>query len=135
MRLKNLIFSATAIGSVLAGALAVPALAQGTSGVFDRLSKGEWTVRFRDGSAPRKICVRSGFELAQLKLNSQNCTSVVVQETSDAVTVHHSCKARGFSRTKVRRETGALVQIESQGFIDDLPYQFAAEARRTGDCS
>ena len=40
----------------------------------------------------------------------------------------------GYGRTNLRREISRLVQIESQGIVDGLPFQFAAEARRVGAC-
>mgnify|MGYP006175199349 CR=1 FL=1 len=36
---------------------------------------------------------------------------------------------------ELRRETSRLVQIQSQGIRNGLPFEFSAEARRVGDCS
>ena len=103
--------------------------------VFGALDKGEWTVRFRDGSATRKVCLRSGQELMQLRHGRQGCKQVVVTNDAQEATVQYSCRGDGYGRTTVRRETRSLVQLSSQGFADGRPFEFFAEARRTGNCS
>ena len=40
----------------------------------------------------------------------------------------------GYGRTHIRKETNALVQIDSQGIAGGKPFQFTAEARQTGRC-
>lgn len=99
------------------------------------LKKGEWTVRFRDGSAPRKVCLRSGRELIQIQHSQPNCSRFVVEDGADKVAVQYTCPGNGYGRTSIRRETNGLVQIESQGIEGGLPFQFAAEARHTGNCN
>lgn len=102
--------------------------------MLDSLSKGEWTIRFRDGSPNRKICVRTGRELIQLRHGNPKCSRFVVEDGSSEVAVQYTCPGNGYGRTSIRRETGSLVQLESQGIADGLPFQFDAEARRTGNC-
>lgn len=126
--------SAAFIATVL-GALSVPTLAQGNGlAMLNALSKGEWTITFRDGSPARKICVRDGSELIQIRHAGSNCSRYVVEDGASKVTVQYTCRGDGYGRTNVRRETSQLVQIESQGIKSGLPFQFDAEARRTGAC-
>jgi len=99
------------------------------------LERGEWTVRFRDGSPSRKVCVRNGLELIKLQHASKNCSHYVVEDTSKSVAVQYTCQGEGYARTTIRRETASLVQISSHGIAGGLPFQFEAEARRTGACS
>lgn len=113
----------------------LPALAQADGlAMLAGLSKGEWTIKFRDGAPDRKICVRSGRELIQLRHRETGCSRFVVEDGAARVTVQYTCPGNGYGRTFIRRETAALVQIESQGIADGLPFQFAGEARRTGTC-
>ena len=123
-----------AIGIVALG-LALPAAAQ-TDGLamLGGLAKGEWTIKHRDGSEDRKICVKTGQELIQLRHSDTGCSRFVVEDGANKVTVQYTCPGNGYGRTNIRKETGALVQIESQGIASGLPFQFAAEARRTGSC-
>jgi hypothetical protein len=124
-------------GSLLAAGagFAVPLAAQsGGLSMLDGLSKGEWTVRFRDGAPARKICVRTGRELIQLQHRSASCRQVVVRNGTSEVTVQYNCQGNGYGRTSIRRETATLTQIDSQGFAGGVPFQFTAEARRTGTC-
>ena len=124
-----------AIGMIAIG-LALPAAAQSDSlAMLGGLSKGEWTIKHRDGSDDRKICIRTGQELIQLRHTDLGCSRFVVEDGLNKVTVQYTCPGNGYGRTNIRKETGALVQIESQGIVSGLPFQFAAEARRTGACA
>lgn len=117
-------------------ALAVPAVGQGPAlGMLDQLEKGGWDLRVRgDGAGPRRLCLRDGREFLQLEHAGQACSRHVVEDTASQVTVQYTCKGAGYGRTTVRRESNRLVQVDSQGIADGLPFAYAAEARRAGDC-
>lgn len=129
---------AVALGGLLAGAalwFAAPGVAQGNGlAMLSTLTKGEWTIKQRGGVPDRKICVRTGAELIQLKHREAGCNQFVVEDGAARVTVQYTCSGNGYGRTSIRRETGSLVQLESQGIHDGTPFQFVAEARRTGTC-
>lgn len=113
----------------------MPAFAQaGGLSALGSLAKGEWSIKYRDGTPDRKICVRTGQELIQLRHREAGCNQFVVEDGASKVTVQYTCPGNGYGRTSVRRETAALVQLESQGIHGGLPFQFVAEARRTGSC-
>lgn len=115
--------------------LGVPALAQSDGlAMLGQLAKGEWTIKYRDGSPERKICVRTGRELIQLRHTDSGCSRFVVEDAAARVTVQYTCPGNGYGRTHIRKESGTLVQIESQGIESGTPFQFAAEGRRTGSC-
>lgn len=115
--------------------LAVPVLAQGNGlAMLGSLAKGEWTIRQRGGAPERKICVKSGAELIQLMHRDSGCSQFVVEDGAARVTVQYTCPGNGYGRTSIRRETPALVQLESQGIEGKMPFQLTAEARRTGTC-
>ncbi len=135
-RLKYGLIASMALAGALAIASAAPGFVQGGDlAMLDGLAKGEWTLHPRDDSASRKICVRSGRELIQLQHREPNCSRFVVEDSDTKVTVQYTCPGNGYGRTKIRRETSSLVQIESQGIANGLPFQFTAEARRTGNCN
>ena len=115
--------------------LAVPALAQASLAMLDTLDKGGWEVRYRDGSGTKKVCVKTGRELIQLRHTDSGCNRFVVEDGSSEVTVQYTCRGNGYGRTSIRKETGALVQIDTQGIADGKPFQFSAEGRRTGACN
>lgn len=115
--------------------VAVPAFAQSEAvPMVGNLAKGEWTVRYRDGTPDLRVCLRTGRELIQLRHRRSDCSRFVVEEAVNRVTVQYTCPGNGYGRTNIRRETNDLVQIESQGIAAGQPFQFAAEARRTGRC-
>ena len=124
------------LGAVLASLPAiVPVAAQAPSlQMLDRLDRGEWVVRFRDSGTQKRVCLRTGRELIQLRHNGASCSRYVVEDGTGQVTVQYSCPGNGYGRTSIRRESGVLAQIESQGIADGKPFQFTAEARRAGAC-
>ena len=127
--------SALLATSLYAAGLLTPAAAQGPSlSMLTGLDDGQWEVRFRDGRANRRVCVRSGLELIQLQHLESGCSRFVVEDGANAVTVQYTCRGNGYGRTNVRRENTGLVQIDSQGIADGAPFEWSAEARRVGVC-
>ena len=120
--------------TVTAAAAGVPAVGQGSLAFLQKLEKGAWEVRSRDGGSSRRVCVRDGSELVQLR-HGGSCSRFVVEESANQITVQYTCKGNGYGRTSLRRETSGLVQIESQGIAGGQPFSFSAEARRTGACN
>lgn len=132
---RNYALALTGFAAVAALCLSLPALAQGQGlAMLGTLAKGEWTIKQRGVAADRKICVKSGAELIQLMHREGGCSQFVVEDGAARVTVQYTCPGNGYGRTSIRRETGALVQIESQGIHSGMPFQLTAEARRTGPC-
>ena len=120
-----------ALGCLIGGAV----FAQGVQlAMLDRLAPGMWEVRMRDGKQTERICLDDGRRLIQLRHPKLSCRQFVVEDGPAAVTVHYTCPGQGSGRTHLRFETPRLVQIESTGFASQLPFDFVAEARRTGDC-
>lgn len=115
--------------------VAVPGVAQSSLAMLDLLDRGGWEVRNRDGSNMRKICLRNGRELIQLRHAQSGCKRFIVEDGKSEVTVQYTCAGNGYGRTNIRKESGSLVQIESQGIENGRPFQFSAEARRTGGCN
>lgn len=117
-------------------ALYGPVLAQGTSlAMLDHLERGHWQLRTRGaGGAVESLCLDNGRRFIQLRHPSEQCSSVIVDDTRTEVTVQYTCPGRGYGRTHIRWESNRLAQIESQGIVRGAPFAFSAEARRVGDC-
>jgi hypothetical protein len=126
----------TAVAAALFAAFTVPAAGQRPAlAMLDQLESGRWELRLRDGSgAVERICLQNGRRLIQLRHPAAACDSLVVSDAASEVTVQYTCRGRGYGRTHIRRETPRLVQIDSQGIAEGLPFAFAAEGRRVGDC-
>ncbi len=103
--------------------------------MLDQLEGGRWELRERTASQPERRCVPSGRQLIQLRHPGAQCGTYVVEDGPGQVVVQYICQGHGYGRTRVRRETNRLVQIDSQGVADGLPFEFSVEARRTGDCA
>jgi hypothetical protein len=127
---------AIALGAAFAAGFAVPAIGQRQPlAMLDQLERGQWELRPRDGVETEQLCMRDGRRLIQLRHNAANCDRLIVSDAASEVTVQYTCRGHGYGRTRIRRETGRLVQIESQGIVDGLPFAFSAEARRVGECA
>ena len=122
-----LLLAGLGIGSALA--------AQGNAlSMLKSLQRGQWSIVSRDGGPSRSVCLGDTAQLIQLHHAGSTCSRFVVEDAPDKVTVQYTCKGNGYGRTSIRKETSGLVQIESQGIDGGLPFQFKAEARRTGAC-
>lgn len=109
--------------------------ARASLAMLDQLDGGTWELRQPGAGGPmRSICLDSGRELIQLRHPDLACNSVIVEDKPNEVTVQYTCHGQGYGRTRVRRETNSLVQIDSQGIVDGRPFAFAAEGRRVGTC-
>jgi hypothetical protein len=128
-----------ALFAVPVGGLALlaeaPGHAQGAGlATLGSLAKGEWTINDRSGSPDRKLCLRAGTELIQIKHRDPDCSRFIIEDGASRVTVQYTCPGNGYGRTSIRRETGALVQLQSEGIYEGVPFKLTAEARRTGSC-
>ena len=103
--------------------------------MLDQLESGHWEMHEHTASAPQRLCIADGRRLIQLRHPGAQCETFVVEDGPAQVVVQYTCQGRGYGRTRVRRETNRLVQIDSQGIVDGLPFNFAVEARRVGDCT
>lgn len=123
------------LGLLPAAFFFAPAAAQAPSlTMLGGLERGLWELRFRDGTPPRKICLRTGRELIQLRHPGRDCSQYVVENTGTHSTVQYTCPGNDYGLTSIRKETGSLVQIKSSGLAGSRAFDFAAEARRVGSC-
>ncbi len=120
----------------LLASLAAPVAGQGPSlAMLGQLEAGRWELREHGGSTVERICLPNTQRLIQLRHPAEICDRLVVDDGASEVTVQYTCRGRGYGRTHIRRETNSLVQIDTQGIAGGLPFAFAAEARRVGNCS
>jgi len=116
------------------GAAVATATAVSPAAVLVGVEPGQWVFRDRADNAVQRICIKDGASLIQLRHPGQACNRLVLERTPAAVTVQYTCRGRGFGRTHVRRETARLIQLESQGIADGLPFEIEAEGRWVGSC-
>jgi hypothetical protein len=122
-----------------AAALAAPAVSQRGGGVnaLAKLQPGLWQLRILGGGAgrPAPICIGDPAVLTQLQHRNAPCSRLVVAQDGQGATVHYTCPQGGYGQTSLRVETPRLVQIDTQGIADNVPFAFRAEARLVGGCS
>lgn len=103
--------------------------------LLQKLSRGQWMITPNDGTPARRICLGDPLQLVKLRhVASANCDLLDTESAPDRLVVHFTCRGAGYGRTTIRRETETLLQIESEGVAAGQPFQFRAEARRTGAC-
>lgn len=129
-----------AIGFFVASAgSGAAALAQGGDlSLLESLERGLWQLRAvgggTSGAATDKLCVGDPSRLTQIQHGDAPCTRYVVRSTPTAVTVSYTCKGQGQGLTTIRKESGKLIQIQSQGIRNNAPFSFSVEGRRAGAC-
>lgn len=127
------IISTTA--AVLSGfAIAAPAQTPGLA-LLKGLSQGEWTLQERGSSdVGQKICLGNAELLLQVQHGNAACTRYVIENDPKKLRVRYKCGNAGYGVTEIKRESSSLVQIHSQGFVNNSPFSYSAEGRRTGSC-
>jgi hypothetical protein len=70
-----------------------------------------------------------------LQHRNQPCSRLVVAQDGTAATIHYTCQAGGYGQTSLRVETPRLVQIDTQGIVDNAPFAYRMEARHAGSCN
>jgi hypothetical protein len=125
-----------ALGAITLVSSAASAPQGGTKlSALARLEPGLWQLRdLNNPGAQQSICVADPAALLQLRHRNAPCSRLVIADGERAATVHYTCPAGGFGRTEVRVETPRLVQIDTQGIVDNAPFAYRAEARRIGVC-
>ena len=104
-------------------------------GMLRTLEPGLWELRDRDSSQePVRLCLGDTKQLLQPRHRNAICTRFVVQDGAASVTVQYSCPGAGGGRTTIRRETGRLAQVDTQGFAGGAPFNTSYEARRIASC-
>ena len=133
--------SHAAIAGILCISVATGAMAFAQGGdlsLLDSLEKGMWQLRAvgggPSGTAANQICVGDPARLIQIQHGTANCEHYVVRSSPTAVTVSYSCKGMGQGLTTIRKESGKLIHIQSQGIKNNAPFSFSVEGRRTTTC-
>lgn len=122
--------------TVLVAAMALPAAAQAphmSLQALDRLEPGLWRIE-AEGRPARTMCLSDPAALTQVVHEGPTCRRFVIANEPRSATVHYSCAAAGWGRTTVRVDNPREVQIRTQGISGRDPFDFAAEARRSGPC-
>jgi len=125
--------------ALLAASSAVSGPAEGQRpalAMLGQIQPGRWELRMRgpeDGV--ERLCLRDGRRLIQLRHPAGNCQQLIVEDAPNQVTVQYTCRGHGYGRTEIRAESGRLIQIDSQGVADGLPFAFSAEGRLVGNCA
>lgn len=118
--------------------VALPSGATGSQaqqgGVSLPIDSGLWELRSRSNEGQRRICVRSGRELVQLRHRQPGCEQFVVDSSARGATVQYTCRGNGYGRTTIRLEGSRLAQIETRGVEGGRPFTASYEARRVGSC-
>lgn len=120
------------------GSAATNVVAADGEGVLQTLERGLWQLRAvgkgSSAAAANQLCIGDPRMLAQIQHGVTNCTHTLVESSATAVTISYSCNGTGQGLTTIRKETGRLVQIKSQGIRNGAPFSFAVEGRRAGAC-
>jgi len=101
---------------------------------LDAVERGEWSLRTPQGQT-RKLCLTNPASLMQIRHGANVCDHVVMDNTQRSATVRYTCSGHGQGRTTITVETKRLLQIDTQGVRDGVPFADEYEARLIGRCS
>jgi hypothetical protein len=132
--------AALLIPAVVLASLAVPGFSEPAQApapeALQAIQPGQWALRSRsDPSQSRALCLGDPALLLQLRHGAAACTRFVVASDSHGATVQYRCPGAGNGRTTIKVETPRLVQIESQGIMNNEPFVIEYEGRRVGECA
>jgi hypothetical protein len=106
--------------------------------LLQTLERGMWQLRAvgsgASSAAASQLCLGDPRMLVQIQHGATPCSHTIVDSSANAVTISYSCKGAGQGLTTIRKETGRLVQIKSQGIRNSAPFSFSVEGRRSGAC-
>jgi hypothetical protein len=103
--------------------------------LFSQTAPGLWEIRGISGAKVfARECVADTALLARYEHRSRSCTVKVTSDNRDSAVVDYSCGGAGFGHTKIDLITPRSLRIETQGVSDNLPFNYALQARRVGDC-
>jgi len=127
--------AAVALMAAFLGAGASAAQAPGGGlRMLSQLERGRWEIRVRGERSVQNLCIGDQLRLIQLRHQDLPCERLVLEDNASSVTVQYICRGHGYGRTRIRRESAQLVQVESQGIAEGLPFEISAEGRRAGGC-
>ncbi len=128
--------AATALtGAFLLDAAAGAAQAPGGGlQMLSQLERGRWEIRVRGERSVQSLCIGDQRRLIQLRHPDLPCERLVLEDNASSVTVQYICRGHGYGRTHIRRESAQLIQMESQGIAEGLPFEISAEGRRVSGC-
>ncbi len=110
----------------------------GTLDLLQSIERGMWQLRAVGGGASsvaaNQLCVADPKQLVQIQHGTTPCSQYVVRATPNTVTISYSCKGAGQGLTTIRRESGKLIHIQSQGIRNSAPFSFSVEGRKAGVC-
>ena len=110
---------------------------QSTAGglqMLSHLERGRWEIRVRGEQSVQSLCIGDQRRLIQWRHPDLSCERLVLEDNASSVTVQYICRGHGYGRTRIRRESAQLIQVESQGIADGLPFEISAEGRRVSGC-
>jgi hypothetical protein len=124
--------------SLGAGSAAERVSADDGTGFLQSLERGMWQLRAvgsgASGAAASQLCLGDPRMLAQIQHGTTKCTHLLVDSSANSVTISYSCSGAGQGLTTIRKESGRLVQIKSQGIRNNSPFSFSVEGRRSAAC-
>jgi len=126
--------AAALMGALLASGAGAAQAPGGGLQMLSQLERGRWEIRVRGERSVHSLCIGDQRRLIQLRHPDLPCERLVLEDSASSVTVQYICRGHGYGRTHIRRESAQLIQVESQGIAEGLPFEISAEGRRVSGC-
>tara|TARA_B100000678_G_scaffold147992_1_gene123534 strand:+ start:491 stop:949 length:459 start_codon:yes stop_codon:yes gene_type:complete len=107
--------------------------------VIDSLESGRWQLtqkQVRNGQSAirRTVCLPDKGALIQAAHPDAQCSRFIIANQPKTGTVHYTCPGKGHGRTTLKQETPRLVQIDTQGMWNGMPFKMTLDAQKVGEC-
>ena len=114
--------------------IATVAVAQSAS-VMTTAAPGLWELSGVPGARTTlRECVADVTALAQYEHRGRSCPAKVLSDSGKVAVVYYTCPGSDFGRTSLKIVTPRNLKVDTQGISDGLPFAYASEARRVGEC-
>ena len=96
---------------------------------------GLWELTGVPGAkAPVRQCIGNLAALAQYEHRAKSCTPTTVSDNGKVTVINYTCPGSDFGRTSIKVVTPRNLRIDTQGISGGLPFAYAIDARRIGEC-
>lgn len=128
-------FWIAAAGIILSAGAGPAAVAQQSSALSAAVP-GLWELTGIPGARrPVHQCVANLSALAEYEHRAGSCAAAKTLTDSGKVAVlYYTCPGSDFGRTSIKVVTPRDLKVDTQGISDGLPFAYAFEARRLGEC-
>lgn len=99
-----------------------------------QMERGSYEVKQRGGGPAKRLCVANVDQLVQIAHPGKTCKRFTINSGANTLTVSYDCGAGNSGQTTIKTETARLAQVDTQGMLNNMPFNDSYEVRKVGEC-